>query len=51
MLEQDNENIPEEIAAVTAWESYKKLNKSIIVELFQVKLIFVGALLGPPIIS
>lgn len=35
VLEQDNENIPEEIAAVTAWESYKKLNKSIIVELFQ----------------
>lgn len=33
--EQDNENIPEEIAAVKAWESYKKLNKSIIVELFQ----------------
>ncbi|XP_029645889.1 ubiquitin carboxyl-terminal hydrolase 8 [Octopus sinensis] len=33
--EQENENLPEEVAADLAWDSYKKLNKSIIVNLFQ----------------
>ncbi|GAB1605796.1 ubiquitin carboxyl-terminal hydrolase 8-like [Argonauta hians] len=33
--EQENENLPEDVAADLAWEAYEKLNKSIIVSLFQ----------------
>ena len=39
MKELDNEGVPDHTAAESAWATHKRLNESIIVELFQVRVI------------
>ena len=35
MKEQNNDNVPDKIAAINAWQDYSKNNNSVIVDLFQ----------------
>ena len=36
MKEQNNDNVPDRIAAINAWQDYNKNNNSVVVDLFQV---------------
>ena len=36
--EQENDGVPDNVAADTAWRLHKQINESIIVELFQVRI-------------
>ena len=36
MIEQNNDNLPDDVAAISAWKDYSKNNNSIVVDLFQV---------------
>ncbi|XP_065063974.1 ubiquitin carboxyl-terminal hydrolase 8-like [Rhopilema esculentum] len=35
MIEQNNDNLPDDVAAISAWKDYSKNNNSVIVDLFQ----------------
>ena len=51
MKEQNNDNVPDKIAAINAWQDYNKNNNSIVVDLFQVCFMVYHVLFNKPFSS